>query len=340
MKHLVYRKKNLLEWVDSTKQKITEPNSAIVEPIAIARCDLDLPIIRGETLFRPPFAIGHEFVAKVKEISEDQSQFFPIGSIVVVTFQISCGRCPSCSNLFSNSCESVPYTSGYGMPPGAAQFLGAVADEVKVPFASQMMIPLPEMLNPVDVASLSDNIAEVWKLVGQFLEKRKNPKVLIVGGMAKSISMYTALFLHQTKKADVHFIDSDRTRVDFIHSLGIFADYFETFPKPNLKYDIVVDCSATKDGWNFATRSLGKNGILSAASIFWTNLLEIPYLEMYNQGVEIHISRVQSKESMIALLPYLKSGVFTPGKIVSKVAKLEDAKDAWVEESTKLVLVR
>ncbi|TGK81497.1 alcohol dehydrogenase [Leptospira noumeaensis] len=340
MRRLMFRKKGILEWEEVNPLTITEENQVIVEPIAIARCDLDLPILRGETLFRAPFPVGHEFVGKIKSLSEDLKDLYSIGMTVVSPFQISCGFCPSCMTQHSNSCESVPYTSGFGMPPGAHSFGGAIADEIKIPFAKHMLLTVDTKINPVGIASLSDNIAEVWKLAGRFLNRKKDPKVLVVGGHAGSIGLYTALFLHQTKKADVMYVDTDPNRIQLAESLGIPVEHFASFPKPTNKYDLVCDASAQKEGWDFAVRSLGRNAIFSSASIFWTNKWEIPYLEMYNQGVEIHLGRVESKDSMEALYPYILSGVFTPEKIVTKQVSFNDAKEAWLEESIKLVITK
>lgn len=340
MKRLIFRKKGILEWEETEAPTINGENQALVEPIAIARCDLDLPIVRGETLFRAPFPVGHEFVGRIKAVSEDLLNTVSIGSTVALPFQISCGTCPSCLSHHSNSCETVPYTSAYGMPPGAHHVGGAIAELIKVPFAKQMLFEVDSQIDPVGIASLSDNIAEVWKLAGRFLERKKHPKTLVVGGNAGSIGLYTALYLHQTKKADIMYVDTDRKRIDLANSLGIPVTHFIAFPKPNEKYDLVCDASATKEGWEFATRSMGKNAILSSASIFWTNRFEIPYLEMYNQGAEIHISRVESLDSMKALYPEIKNGSFTPEKIVTKTVSFEDAKEAWLEESIKLVVTR
>lgn len=340
MRRLMFRKKGILEWEELDPLSITGENQVIVEPISIARCDLDLPILRGETLFRAPFPVGHEFVGKIKSVSEDLTSLYSVGMIVAVPFQISCGSCPSCLTHHTNSCESVPYTSAYGMPPGAQTFGGAIADEIKIPFAKQMLFEVDKKIDPVGIASLSDNIAEVWKLAGRFLIQRKDPKVLVVGGLAGSIGLYTALFLHQTKKAEVLYVDTDTTRIQLAESLGIPVEFFTTFPKPTKKYDLVCDASANKQGWDFAVRSLGRNAIFSSASIFWTNQWEIPYLEMYNQGVEIHLGRVESKYSIEALYPYILSGIFTPEKIVTRTANFNDAKEAWLEESIKLVITK
>lgn len=340
MRRLIFRKKGILEWEEVDPLVITGENQVIIEPISIARCDLDLPIVRGETLFRAPFPVGHEFVGKIKSVSEDLVNLYSIGMTVAVPFQISCGSCPACLNHHANSCDSVPYTSGYGMPPGAHSFGGAIADEIKIPFAKQMLFVVDNKINPVGIASFSDNIAEVWKLAGRFLGQKKDPRVLVVGGQAGSIGLYTALFLHQTKKAEVLYADTDTTKIQLAESLGIPVESFSNFPKPTKKYDLVCDASANKQGWDFAVRSLGRNAIFSSASIFWTNQWEIPYLEMYNQGVEIHLGRVESKDSMEALYPYILSGIFTPEKIVTKTANFDDAKDAWLEESIKLVITK
>lgn len=340
MRRLMFRKKGILEWEEIEPLTITGQNQVIVVPISIARCDLDLPILRGETLFRAPFPVGHEFVGNIKSVSEDLVNEYSLGTTVAVPFQISCGSCPACLNHHANSCESVPYTSGYGMPPGAHSFGGAIADEIKIPFAKQMLFEIDKKIDPVGIASFSDNIAEVWKLAGRFLEQKKDPKVLVVGGHAGSIGLYTALFLHQTKKAEVLYADTDITKIQLAESLGIPVEFYSNFPKPTKKYDLVCDASANKQGWDFAVRSLGRNAIFSSASIFWTNQWEIPYLEMYNQGVEIHLGRVESKDSMEALYPYILSGTFTPEKIVTKIANFNEAKEAWLEESIKLVITK
>ncbi|KPA26392.1 Alcohol dehydrogenase, catalytic domain protein, GroES-like family [Leptospira interrogans] len=62
MKRIVFKKKHILEWENVPEPKIQGINQAIVKPIAVSRCDLDLPIVNGYTLFRPGIPIGHEFV--------------------------------------------------------------------------------------------------------------------------------------------------------------------------------------------------------------------------------------------------------------------------------------
>lgn len=128
--------------------------------------------------------------------------------------------------------------------------------------------------------------------------------------------------------------------MDLAESLGIPSMYSQTFPKSAGRFDIVCEASNTEEGWAFAMRSLEKNGIFSSGSLFWSNKLSIPYLELYNFGAEIHLGRVDSIESMRELLPLIESGQFTPGKIVTSVASFDEAKEAWMESSIKLVIQR
>jgi len=64
MRQLTFIKPGMLEWWDVPEPKIEAPIQALVRPVAVASCDLDAPILRGEAPFRGPFAFGHEFVAE------------------------------------------------------------------------------------------------------------------------------------------------------------------------------------------------------------------------------------------------------------------------------------
>jgi len=50
---------NLLEWWDVPEPRLQDDRDAIVAPLAVTRCDLDLSIATGMAGFAGPFAIGH-----------------------------------------------------------------------------------------------------------------------------------------------------------------------------------------------------------------------------------------------------------------------------------------
>jgi alcohol dehydrogenase len=60
MRQLTYVRPNLLEWWDVPEPRLQDDRDAIVAPLAVTRCDLDLSIATGVAGFEGPFAIGHE----------------------------------------------------------------------------------------------------------------------------------------------------------------------------------------------------------------------------------------------------------------------------------------
>jgi threonine dehydrogenase-like Zn-dependent dehydrogenase len=79
----------------------------------------------------------------------------------VVPFQINCGDCPACRRGATGSCASLPLMAMYGMVPLAGLDGGGfMADLVLVPYADAMLLPVPETIDPVAIASISDNIPD------------------------------------------------------------------------------------------------------------------------------------------------------------------------------------
>src|SRR5258708_31390257 len=114
MRQLTFIQPGQLEWWDVVAACSTSADQALVEPVVVASCDLDAPILRGEAPFAGPFAFGHECIAKVVEIGEGVHAVTP-GQYVVVPFQISCGSCSSCQRGQTANCTSVPRFSWYGL---------------------------------------------------------------------------------------------------------------------------------------------------------------------------------------------------------------------------------
>ncbi|TGK06445.1 alcohol dehydrogenase [Leptospira fletcheri] len=340
MQRLTFVKKNTLQWMETEDPKITGPNQALVRPLAVSRCDLDLPILRGETLFRAPFPVGHEFVGEIREVSPDLEKVFPLGTRVAVPFQISCGHCHNCETGQSRSCSTVPHTSAYGMGKGGKEYGGALADSVLVPYAKEMLVPFSVNTDPAAIASINDNLVEAWKLAGLFLQERKDQKVLILGGWAASIGLYTAALSKHMGAAEVVYLDTDQKRLDLADSFGVKVEKISEYPKSFGKFDIVADASGSAEGWECGLRSLGVDGTFGSASIFWTNTLPIPYLELYNTGANLRIGRVRSREWIPEMLRLVEEEGFDPSKVTTRKAKWSEAAEAFLEEETKLVIVR
>ncbi len=341
MQRLEFIRKNQLEWREVSTPIISGLNQAIIRPLAVSRCDLDLPILRGQTLFRAPFPIGHEFVGEITALSEDVAVDFKIGMRVAIPFQISCGHCHYCKTERSKSCSSVPHASAYGMGKSGKDFGVALTDAVLVPYAKEMLVPIKDSTDLVSIASISDNLVEAWKLAGIFLNANKNQSVLILGGDAASISLYTASLAKFMDAPEILYMDTDVSRLQLVESMGVNVEQIKEFPKATSKrYDIVAEASGTKEGWFCGLRSLDVDGKFGSASIFWSNDFPIPYLDLYNNGASIHIGRVKSREWIPEILYLVEEKGYDPSSIVTRTAKWDVAHEAYLEKETKLVIVR
>ncbi len=92
MRQLTYVGGTKIEWWDVPEPKLQNDGDAIVAPLAVTRCDLDLTIAAGKSGLPGPFALGHETAGRVVDVGTAVKNFAP-GDLVIVPFQISCGAC-------------------------------------------------------------------------------------------------------------------------------------------------------------------------------------------------------------------------------------------------------
>lgn len=95
MRELTYVARNTVEWREAPDPVLRSGREAIVAPVAATSCDVDSSILAGHGFLDPPFALGHECVARVVETGDTVTTITP-GDLVVVPWSISCGTCDQC----------------------------------------------------------------------------------------------------------------------------------------------------------------------------------------------------------------------------------------------------
>jgi threonine dehydrogenase-like Zn-dependent dehydrogenase len=233
-----------VEWREAPAPELGGDGDAIVRPLAVAMCDLDAAFLSGVVPVAEPFPLGHECVAEVVQIGDAVQGFAP-GDRVIVPFQISCGACAACQAGHTGSCTAVPRGSAYGMRPLGGDWGGALADRLRVPFADTMLLPLPDGVDPVAVASVSDNVPDAYRAVAGPLASAPGADVLVVGGWARSIGLYAVACARALGAASVTYADTDRGRLDKAATLGAeIVDLPEGEWPPKLgRFPITVDAS-------------------------------------------------------------------------------------------------
>src|ERR1700754_1776687 len=133
MRQLMFEEAGRYDWREVPELQITGPGQALVRPLAVACCDLDVGVAHGRLPMPPGHAVGHEGVAEVIAVGDDVTGV-QVGDRVVVPFQISCGSCRECRRGVTGTCGSVPLMAMYGMAPIAGLDGGGfMADQVLVP---------------------------------------------------------------------------------------------------------------------------------------------------------------------------------------------------------------
>ena len=102
MRHLVFVGPGTLEWQNAPDPD-PGPGQAVVRPLAVSRCDLDIAMA-AFGIFPGPFPVGHEIAAEVVAVGPGVVRVKP-GQRVAVPFQVSCGTCSACSERHYAACE-------------------------------------------------------------------------------------------------------------------------------------------------------------------------------------------------------------------------------------------
>ena len=333
MRQLTLEAPGRLAWHDVPEPDLEDDAQALVRPLAVATCDLDGPMVAGETLFPPPIAIGHEAVAEVVAVG-GAVRGVTVGQRVVVPFQVACGTCERCRRGLTSDCERMPLLSMFGFGSAGGDHGGFLSDLVRVPFADAMLVPVPDDLLPATVASASDNLPDAWRLVAPFLAEQPGADVLILGGGTRSIALYAVDVALALGARRVDYVDHDPGRLAVAGDLGA-----RVVEAPDGDYPVTADCTASADGLRRALRATEPGGHCTHAGVLYG---EVPLnlLELYTRGVHLHVGRASARPVVPAILALTAAGRLHPERVTDRVLGWDDAPAALLEPHTKLVFAR
>jgi threonine dehydrogenase-like Zn-dependent dehydrogenase len=340
MRQLTFAEAGRYAWQDVPDPEITAPGQALVRPLLVACCDLDIAVAHGQAPLPPGYAVGHEGLAEVVAVGEGVGSV-RAGDRVVVPFQISCGDCAQCRRGATGSCGSVPLMAMYGLGPLAGLNGGGfMSDLVLVPYADAMLIRIPGAVAPSAIASLSDNIPDGWRGVGPYAAElaaldAADRRVLVVGRL--SIGLYAAAFA-AALGARVDYVDTDQGRLATAEKLGAVV---HDRPKPDKSwepYPVTVHTAGDLSSLNAALRATWPDGVCTDTGIYYQPV-ELPVLQMYTRGVRFVTGRVNARAAIPQVLELLAGGCdLSPA--VERVVGWDDAPDVWPTMTGKTVFTR
>ncbi|NUW33174.1 alcohol dehydrogenase catalytic domain-containing protein [Nonomuraea sp. SMC257] len=359
VRELAFVRSGRLAWRDRPAPTLAEAGDAIVRPFLAGRCDGDtLPIHRpvsralqagialglvdpvvaaicGDVAFRGPFGIGHECVAQVVAVGADVRRL-RVGQTVVVPWSVSCGTCHRCARGLTSKCATTARgeLAAYGFGPACGPWGGMVADQLRVPFADHMLVPVPDGVPPLRAAAASDNLADAWRAVVPHLAGRPDATVLVLGGGAQSIGLYAA-GLATAHGASVHYLDPHPRRRRIAESLG--ATVVDTV---RTRYDITVEATSRAAGLRRAVAALAPGGVCTAVGYYLGRGTRVPVMRMYATGATLHAGVSHPRAVLPELLEFLRASGFPAERVTTLLADWDDAPTAYAARTTKLVLRR
>lgn len=333
MRELVYVGDRRVEWRECPEPSLQDRYDAIVRPVAATTCDVDKSIIAGRAPSPPPFAIGHECVAEVVQAG-DGVRHVGRGDLVIVPWHIACGRCDRCHAGLSAHCRTVPHMAMFGAPIGG-NWGGLFSDLVRVPYADTMLVKLPEGLDPVAMASASDNFSLAWRLVAPHLQRRPGASVLIIS--RGSIGLYVCDIARAMGASRRLYVDRDEGRRAIAESYG--AETRPDFEAGSQQFDIAIESTGDPASLATACCSLEPEGMCESAGNHFKPA-ELPLFQMYLNGVNLRIGRDSVRSNIPHVLDLAQAGRVDPARIVSHVFDWECLPEELPKFHTKPVFVR
>jgi glutathione-independent formaldehyde dehydrogenase len=164
---VVYLGPNTVEVQSINFPKMQNPQGKSIEHGAILKivstniCGSDQHMVRGRTTAPRGIVLGHEITGEIIEKGKDV-EFFDIGDLVSVPFNVACGRCRACREQNTGVCLNVnPQQPGgaYGYVDMGG-WVGGQAEYVLVPYADFNLLKFPDkdqaMAKIKDLTMLSD----------------------------------------------------------------------------------------------------------------------------------------------------------------------------------------
>jgi threonine dehydrogenase-like Zn-dependent dehydrogenase len=339
MRQLTCSGPDTVAWQDVPEPRLEGDSEALVRPLAVARCDIDLFLASGLFPLRGPFALGHEGVAEIVELG-DAVRGLEVGQRVVVAFQISCGACGSCAAGHTANCDRHPLLSDYGMQPlSGTEYGGMLSDVLRVPHARAMLAPVDPAHDPVALASVSDNVLDGYRAVAPHLAAQPGADVLVVCHGLRSVPLYAAQTAIALGAGRVDYASDDVEALAVAERLG--ARPVQTdFEKPERRYPIVVDAGLTPNGLRYAIRATAPEGVLQCVSFYAGADVPMPLGRLYTLGVRFFTGRAHAAALLPEVVPLIEAGRLRPAAVTTRVVDWEEAPAAWVEPAIKLVVRR
>lgn len=332
IRSLVYAGPAQVQWREAPEPRLRGPSEAIVAPAAASRCDFDRDIVSGKTPLRAPFAIGHEAVVRVVEAGDSVRTVGP-GDLAVLVPNIACGQCARCTRGLTAHCLQTPPGSAYGVGAG---FGGLFDDLVRVPYADAMLTPVPDEVDPADVAAAGDSLSLGYAITSQAVGA--GPAHLAVFGRGEH-GLYQVAFAARLGSAgSLIYVDASSARRGIAAELGATA-LAEAPERVEETFDVIVDASGNEQWLRHAITLLEPEGVIECLGGHFGDI-RLPGFAMYLAGTRIRFGQGSTSKYVQPTIDAIADGLLQPSTLWATRIDWDELPAAYIDEQRKLITTR
>ena len=179
------------------------------------------------------------------------------------------------ANNGRTACAKREPLRGVGFGAATGSLGGMVTDLLRVPNAGHMLVKAPPGIAAATLASASDNIADGRRTVAPHLAAWPGAPVLVLGGRAKSVSLYAVAAAVALRWSRVDYVDTNRERLAIAERLGATAVEAGRGGLRSLTgsgvllaggYPLTVDGCGAGGALDFALRALASGGMCTTGA--------------------------------------------------------------------------
>jgi len=304
---------------DQPDPGIQRPTDVVVKVVAACVCGSDLWFYRGDTPFKEPFRIGHEFVGIIEEVGRDVRSLRR-GDFVIAPFMYSDNTCPHCLVGMQSACT----TGGFWGEPDREGLLadGGQGEYVRVPLADGTLVSTRETPDAATIPSLlalSDVMGTGWH-AAIAADVQEGDTVVVVGDGAVGLSGVLAASRMGAER--VVAMSRHDARQQIARSFGatdVIAERGEAGEAAVLELtggigaDAVLECVGT--GLSMKTALAVARPGATVGYVGVPHGVELPVRKMFSRNVGVAGGVAPVRQYLPALRDDVLSGAINPGLV-------------------------
>ncbi|MCG7598307.1 glutathione-dependent formaldehyde dehydrogenase [Halomonas sp. McH1-25] len=372
MKALCWHGKNDIRYETVPDPQIEDPRDAIINISSCAICGSDLHLFHH---FMPSMKsgdiVGHEFMGEVMEVGSEVKKL-KVGDRIVVPFTITCGECDQCRRGNFSLCERSNRNKAmadkvfghagaglFGYSHLTGGYAGGQAEYVRVPFADETHIQVPDTLTDEQVLFLGDIFPTGWQAAVQCDIEPTDTVVVWGAGPVGQFTIRSAVLLGAKQ---VIAIDNVPERLSMAEAGGAIPINFDEesvlgrlqeltqgkgpekcidavgleshVPRsPDSMYDRVKQSLWMENDRAHVLREMiyvcRPGGVLSIPGVYSGLVDKIPMGQLMNKALSVRTGQTHVKRWSDDLLRRIDDGQIDPSFVITHSVSLEDGPEMY-----------